>query len=90
MSHSDKTRTTVEIHNQKYTVVGEEPSHHIQMIASMVDQKMKEIQEANPRLDTAKLAVLTAVNAMNDYIKLKEEYRSMTEQLRSEERRKNG
>lgn len=34
---------------------------------------MREIHEANPSLDTAKLAVLTAVNTMNEYIKLKDE-----------------
>jgi cell division protein ZapA len=88
--HSNQTKTIVEINNRKYTVVGEEPPHHIQMIASMVDQQMKELQEANPKLDTAKLAVLTAMNVMNEYIKLKEEYQYLIEQSRREERRKNG
>ena len=74
MSHSDKTKLTVEINNRKYTVVGEESPHHIHIVASLVDQKMKELQAANPKLDTAQLAVLTAMNTMNDYIKLKEEY----------------
>jgi cell division protein ZapA len=90
VSQSNKTKTTVEIHNRKYTVVGDEPPHHIQMIASMVDLRMKEIQETNPRLDMAKLAVLTAVNTMNDYIKMKEEYHHLLELTQREERRKNG
>jgi cell division protein ZapA len=90
MSQSNKTKTTVEIHNRKYTVIGEEPSHHIQMVAHLVDERMNEIQAVNPRLDTAKLAVLTAVNTMNDYIKLKEEYNQLLELTRREERRKNG
>ncbi|WP_102026831.1 cell division protein ZapA [Salirhabdus sp. Marseille-P4669] len=92
MSQENKIKTTVEIYNRKYTVVGEEPPHHIQMIASLVDQTMKEIQESNPRLDTAKLAVLTAINTMNDYIKLKEEFNHLLTQVHTgrEERRKNG
>ncbi|MCP8617062.1 cell division protein ZapA [Salirhabdus salicampi] len=90
MSDAKKTRTTVEIHNRKYTIVGEESPHRIQMVASMVDQKMKEIQEANPKLDTAQLAVLTAVNATNDYIKIKEEYNHLIEKLKREEQDKNG
>ncbi|SET78191.1 cell division protein ZapA [Salinibacillus kushneri] len=90
MSHSDQNKTTVYIHNRKYTIVGDEPPHQIQLIADMVDEKMREIQETNPRLDTAKLAVLTAVNTMNDYIQLKEENRLLAEQMRRGERRKNG
>ncbi|TCT25047.1 cell division protein ZapA [Melghiribacillus thermohalophilus] len=90
MTQSKKNRTTVEIHNRKYTIVGEEPPHHIQMVAGMVDQKMKEIQEGNPHLDTTKLAVLTAVNTMNDYLKLKDEYTDLLDQIQKKERKKNG
>lgn len=87
VSNSDKRRTTVDIHNRTYKIVGEEPSHHIRMVASLVDQKMKEIQETNPKLDTAQLAVLTAVNTMNDYLKLKEDYTNIVESKRKEEDR---
>lgn len=75
MSQSDqeKKRITVEINRRSYTIVGHEEPHHIRMVSSLVDQKMREIHEANPSLDTAKLAVLTAVNTMNEYIKLKDE-----------------
>ncbi|MFD2926173.1 MULTISPECIES: cell division protein ZapA [Halobacillus] len=75
VSQSDKNRRriTVEINNRSYTIVGHEEPHHIRMVSSLVDQKMREIHEANPSLDTSKLAVLTAVNTMNEYIKLKEE-----------------
>lgn len=87
VSQSDKKRTTVEIHNRTYKIVGDEPPHHIRMVASLVDQKMKEIQESNPRLDTAQLAVLTAVNTMNDYLKLKEEYTNLESKEKDEDRK---
>lgn len=74
MAYNDKERITVEIHNKSYTIIGEEPAAHVRMVASLVDQKMNEIQEQNTRLDTTRLAVLTAVNTMNDYLKLKEDY----------------
>ncbi|MFG6148324.1 cell division protein ZapA [Halobacillus sp. B23F22_1] len=72
-SNQERKRITVEIYNRSYTVIGKEESHHIRMVSNLVDQKMREIHEANPTLDTSKLAVLTAVNTMNEYIKLKEE-----------------
>ncbi|MFC3040062.1 cell division protein ZapA [Virgibacillus xinjiangensis] len=74
MARNEKERITVEIHNKKYTIVGEEPASHVRLVASLVDQKMGEIYQSNQHLDTTKLAVLTAVNTMNDYLKLKEDY----------------
>ncbi|MEI2355667.1 cell division protein ZapA [Mesobacillus zeae] len=72
MSDTKKSRTTVDIYGQQYTIVGSESTSHIRLIASMVDDKMREISSANPSLDINKLAVLTAVNAVNDYIKMKD------------------
>jgi cell division protein ZapA len=46
---------------------------------------MDEIHAANKELDTAKLAVLTAVNSMNDYLKLKEEYAKLLGSINKKE-----
>lgn len=74
MADKEKKRITIEIHNRPYTIVGTESTSHMKLVADLVDQKMKEIQKHSPYLDTASLAVLTAVNTMSDYMKLKEEY----------------
>ncbi|MED1469304.1 cell division protein ZapA [Bacillus salipaludis] len=73
MSNSQKSRTTVDIYGQQYVIVGDESSSHIRLVASLVDDKMREISSRNPSLDVSKLAVLTAVNAVNDYIKIKDQ-----------------
>ncbi|SEQ83473.1 cell division protein ZapA [Piscibacillus halophilus] len=90
MSESGKNRITVEISNRKFTVVGEESTQHIKMVASLVDQKMEELRYAKPSLDTSQLAVLTALNTMSDYLKLKEEYNALIQNEREKNRRKNG
>ena len=82
MAEQKKVRTTIEIHNRPYTIVGTESEQHIKLIGSLVDQKMKEIQQGSSYLDTSSLAVLTAVNTMNDYMKLKEEYASLLGAMR--------
>jgi len=74
MTQNDKTRVTVDIYNKTYKIVGKESAQHVRLVASLVDQKMREIREASPNLDTTRLAVLTAVNTMNDHLKLKEAY----------------
>lgn len=72
LSDFKKNRSTVDIYGQQYVIVGTESTSHIRTIASLVDDKMREISSANPSLDINKLAVLTAVNAVNDYIKMKD------------------
>ncbi|MBP3039740.1 cell division protein ZapA [Bacillaceae bacterium Marseille-Q3522] len=72
MSDGQKNRTSVEIYGTQYTILGTESSSHIRLVASLVDDKMREISSKNPSLDINKLAVLTAVNAVNDYLKMKD------------------
>ncbi|MED3562583.1 cell division protein ZapA [Bacillus xiapuensis] len=81
MSNSQKSRTTVDIYGQQYVIVGAESSSHIRLVASLVDDKMREISSKNPSLDVSKLAVLTAVNAVNDYIKIKDQFEHMKAEL---------
>lgn len=86
MAEEKKERVTVEIHNRTYTVVGDgESRSHVKLVASLVDQKMKEIQSSNQSLDTTSLAVLTALNTMNDYLKLKEDYATLLGSMRRKE-----
>lgn len=79
-----RTKTTVDIYGQQYSIVGSESTSHIRMVASIVDEKMREISVKNPYLDINKLAVLTAVNVVNDYLKLKEDYENLEEQVKKE------
>ncbi|QFF99632.1 cell division protein ZapA [Psychrobacillus glaciei] len=82
MSEQQKTRISVDIYGQNYKMVGSETSGHMRLVASMVDDKMREIHSHNGNLDVAKLAVLTAVNAVNDYIKVKEQLELLEEELK--------
>ncbi|OEH91888.1 cell division protein ZapA [Bacillus solimangrovi] len=84
MSGDKITRTIVEIHGQQYTIVGDEDSSRVRMVASFVDSKMKEIHEMNSFLDTNKLAVLTAVNIVHDYLKLQNDYEQLVRKIEQE------
>lgn len=82
MSESQKVRTTVDIYGQQYVILGTESPSHVRLVASMVDEKMREISSKNPSLDTSKLAVLTAVNAVNDFIKIKDQLERLEIELK--------
>ncbi|MDQ1144810.1 cell division protein ZapA [Bacillus sp. SORGH_AS 510] len=86
LSNTQKHRTTVDIYGQQYVIMGTESPSHIRLVASLVDDKMREISSKNPSLDVSKLAVLTAVNAVNDYIKIKDQLdRLQTELLKEKD-----
>jgi cell division protein ZapA len=84
LSNPQKNRTTVEIYGQQYVILGKESLSHIRLVASLVDDKMREISSKNPSLSVNKLAVLTAVNAVNDYIMIKEQLERLQNELKKE------
>jgi cell division protein ZapA len=81
LSSKQKNKITVDIYGQQYVILGTENPGHIRLVASLVDDKMREINSKNPGLDVNKLAVLTAVNAVNDYIKMKDELEQLKNEL---------
>ena len=85
MTEQKKSRINVEIYNKTYTIVGNESDSHVKLVASLVDQKMNEIHTHNRHLDTLQLGVLTAVNTMNDYLKLKEDYAKLVGSINRKE-----
>ena len=82
MADKEKTRIAVDIYGQTYKMVGYETSIHMRQVASIVDDKMREISSHNPALDSTKIAVLAAVNSVHDYLKLKEQVEQMEIQLK--------
>lgn len=82
VADTPKNRTKVEIYDIPYTIIGEESSSHVRMVASIVDKKMREIYAKNSSLDLNKLAVLTAVNIVNDHVKLLDRVEQLEEELK--------
>lgn len=79
-----KIRTTVKIAGKEYNIAGYDPEAYVQRVAAYVDRKMHELSLAT-HLPSGQLAVLTAVNAVDDMMKSREELRRLrkeNEQLR--------
>ncbi|WP_427901809.1 cell division protein ZapA [Metalysinibacillus jejuensis] len=73
----EKNRITVEIYGNTYNMVGLESVEHMRLVAKTVDRRMRELKSKNPSLDSIQLAVLTAVNAVNEQLLLEEELRKL-------------
>ena len=66
----DKNKVVVRIMGHEYTLVSEDTREYMQRVANVVDDKMKEIASANKKLSTSMIAVLTALNATDEYLKI--------------------
>lgn len=73
-ANNQKSKVNIEINHQEYTVVTHETQAYVEELATILNEKIQQIKENNHTLDTKKVAVLTALNVMDDYIKLKKEY----------------
>lgn len=68
-----KRRTTVSINGQNYRLTGDADVSHILEVANYVDEKMKQMRKVNPYLDKTQLAVITALNICDDYLRLQKQ-----------------
>ena len=82
VEEEQKTRITIDIYGQTYTIIGTDSSAHVRHVATLVDDRMREISTRNPYLDTTKVAVLTAVNSVHDYLKLQTEKELLEKELK--------
>ncbi|WP_236587638.1 cell division protein ZapA [Tumebacillus amylolyticus] len=74
---ADVNKIKAVIYGQDYQIKGRASVDQLRMVAMLVDHKMKEIGEANPRLDLNRVAVLAAVNVADEYLKLRQEYEDL-------------
>jgi cell division protein ZapA len=63
---SSGTRAAVEVFGRRYELRSTQSSEHLEELASFVDRRMRELAEVSPHVDTAKLAVLTALNIADE------------------------
>lgn len=81
MVGQDKNRLTVSIYGQNYTIVGNESSEYIRTLAGIVEEKMHRVGQGNARLDTVKLAILSAINIADDYFRLLQKVEELEKRL---------
>ena len=78
---NSKKVTEVRIHNQTYHVRSEDDPEYIRKLAEYVDQKMTEVSQNTPTVDTLRVAILAALNIANVYVTAKEELRYLEQDL---------
>ncbi|MGQ9825844.1 MAG: cell division protein ZapA [Desulfotomaculales bacterium] len=83
-----ENRVEVEIFGEEYVLRGNEPPAYMEMLAQYVNKKMRQVVTRNPRLSTAKAAILTALNIADELMKLQKEHDRLVRKKQEEERKK--
>ena len=85
METLEKIKTIVNIGGKEYTIAGAESAEYIHRVAICVNQKMAELKRGNAQLNNTLLAILTAINIADDYLKLKDEMEELKRYLDAKE-----
>jgi cell division protein ZapA len=77
-------RVEVEIAGEPYLLRSEAATEHIERVARMVNQKIKEVRARNPRLPLHTAAVVAALNISDEYLVLKDEHENLVKLIEAE------
>jgi cell division protein ZapA len=74
---------TISILGQKLSVLSDAGDEHVAYVVKYVDDKVKEVEHASGNINTLNIAILTALNIADEYIKYKEVKEGICNQLES-------
>ncbi|HHY62341.1 MAG: cell division protein ZapA [Bacillota bacterium] len=74
-------RVSAVILGEEYVIRGDTEAEQIESLAKEVDLRMKAIAEANPRLSSQQVAVLSALNLMGELVVSKRRYSDLLDLL---------
>jgi cell division protein ZapA len=72
-----KNKIIVKILGQDYTIVSDDEREYVQKVSNIVDDKMQEIKVGNKKLSISMVAVLTALNLADDYVKSNQKHEEL-------------
>jgi len=76
-----KNKVIVRILGQEYSIRSDESREFVQRVANLIDDKMRNIYDKNKKFSTTWVAVLTALNVGDDFLKLQIEKEDLLKRL---------
>lgn len=71
----EKNRVKVQILGEEYVIKGDAQAEYMENLAKMLDQRMAKLAGVHPRLTRTQIAVLTALNILDEYVRLQQDYK---------------
>lgn len=80
---TEKNKINVLIDGRNFTVVGNGSKEYVQMLASYVDEKIKEMTNKNDKLSGSMAATLAALNITDEFYKVNKELKTLKNQTKA-------
>ncbi|MEW6725018.1 MAG: cell division protein ZapA [Bacillota bacterium] len=80
----DRNRVAVTIYGEEYTLKSSASQEYVLKLAELVDRKMREVGEANPKLGISRVAVMAALRLADDLLRLRDEMEQVSASLEEE------
>lgn len=77
-----KRNVEVEIFGQRYSLKSEFPEEQVKKVAAYVDGKMREVAEGTTSVDSLHIAILTALNVAQEYLREKGEKEELLQRIK--------
>jgi cell division protein ZapA len=81
MGEDSERITEVRIYNRTYNVLSSNDPDYVRELAQFVDERMREVSEQTPTVDTMKVAILAALNIADEYFAAKGELQVLKERV---------
>lgn len=79
---TEKNKVNVYIGGRNFTVVGNETEEYVKSIAAYVNDKIKEVQKKNDRLDDSMAQVLATFNIADEYHRIYSELNELKSEIK--------
>lgn len=76
----------VEILGRPLTLQSSMPPEHLQAVAQLVNEQLRELQQVFPACPLADLAILAALNLAGDFMEIKEDYQQLQAEIENRSR----
>ena len=84
MEDSSAGVTQVRIYNQSYVIRSDDAAEYVEKLARHLDEKMTEVAEGTATVDTTRVAVLAALNVVDDYFKASQALEALEAEIREQ------
>lgn len=79
---NQKRRTKVLINGKEYTIVGDKSAAHVELVAETINEQLEELNSLLTSLSKEEQAILMAVNAVSDQVKMQQELIALEEKIK--------
>ena len=79
---NQKRRTKAIINGKEYTIVGDKSAAHVELVAETINVQLEELNSLSTSLSKEEQAILMAVNAVSDQVKMQQELIALEEKIK--------